>query len=317
MAGRGHVRLYGPAALRADIDLEALIRAVSTHLGMPLSEGQVLSHSSHLVVAVDAGRDAMVVRLVAARPRLGAGTAADAYESLRTEVEVASHLCRRGVDVVRPVSLDDLGPHPSSVGWFTLWERADPWDEPIGLAGYRDALMALHQGLADCGALPRLGAWAATAWARASLAAGPGGVPDELVGLCAVADAVEAELAGLPDDALLPSHGDAHPRNLMLRRGRFAWNDFEDASLMPPLWDESCALAQAMLLGFDTELTEGLMDACDVSLDHPTLRLALGARAVNVTLLGCALTGLALEDHGIARLRVDNARPLLRRLGWT
>ena len=214
-------------------NLEAVLRAAEPVVGLRLGDPEVLSHGSHLVIGANAEGTEIVIRMVASLPRLDHDVPGGDQASLGAEIDVARHLDRRGVGVVRPLASGDAGPHRSDLGWFTVWERAQRWLAPIGPADFRGALDALHAGLADRRDLPRLGAWRSIDWSRAVLSRSAGAAYGELDDLFAVADAIEEELGGLADQDLVPSHGDAHPSNVMESRGRLAWIDFEDASLMP------------------------------------------------------------------------------------
>ncbi|MET8997758.1 phosphotransferase [Amycolatopsis sp. NPDC004169] len=204
---------YTRAAVRA-------ARAVTTRLGLPRHDPEVLHERSNVLVRLGplVARVPATTRLL--RPEPSAWLARD--------VAVSRFLTDRGVLVVSPTTDPPAGPHFADGLPVTLWHHTlhDPGHRYTPEVVAR-SLADLHAALLEYpGELPRRGPLA------------------ELEGLLDRLDldprlrAEAARLeAALPDAPVRPLHGDAHPGNLIATAAGPCWLDFEDTWLGPLAWD--------------------------------------------------------------------------------
>jgi hypothetical protein len=195
-------------------------RAVTARLGLPAHDPEVLHERSNVLVRLGplVARVPATTRLL--RPEPAAWLARD--------VALSRFLTDRGVLVVSPTADPPAGPHFADGLPVTLWHHT-PHDPD-----HRYAPDVVARSLADV---------------HAALREYPGELPrrgplDDLERLFARHDfdpRLRAEAARieatLPDGAVQPLHGDAHPGNLIATAAGPCWLDFEDTWLGPLAWD--------------------------------------------------------------------------------
>jgi hypothetical protein len=197
-------------------------RAVTARLGLPSRDPEVLHDRSNVLVRLGP----LVARVPGttwlARP-------GPAWQE--RDVAVSRFLTERGVRVVSPATDAPAGPHFAEGLPVTLWnhEAHDPDHRyaPDVVAG---SLAEVHAALREYpGELPRRGPLddLGRIFDRFDL---DGAAPR----LRAEAARIEA---GLPDVAVRPLHGDAHPGNLIATATGPRWLDFEDTWRGPLGWD--------------------------------------------------------------------------------
>ncbi|WP_410587908.1 phosphotransferase [Amycolatopsis sp. lyj-23] len=203
---------YTRAAVRAAC-------AVTARLGLPGHEPEVLHERSNVLV-----RLGPLVARVPATTRLA--RTGPAWQE--RDVAVSRFLTERGVRVVSPTTDPPAGPHFAEGLPVTLWHHT-PHDP-----GHRYAPDVVARSLAEV---------------HAALRGYPGELPrrgplDDLERIFDRHDLdprLRAEAtrlaATLPDVAVQPLHGDAHPGNLIATPAGPCWLDFEDTWCGPLAWD--------------------------------------------------------------------------------
>ena len=238
---------------------------------------------------------------------LSAEDAASAEAMQRREIRVARHLHRQGVPAIAPADRVDPGPHLIGGVWVTFWPyiaRTRP--EPLQPARAAELVAQLTAAMGRFkGPLPALGAWHSVTEAAARLRANPDarGRP-----LLARYDRTDRLLRALDPAALIPSHGDAHPGNLIASPEGWTWIDFEDVSRMPAYWDMASYAANPALLG------EGAEEPIYVHMLRHAADPAAFRRTIGARVLMSILSNLdfALRGHGdlaFAGRQLDRAEP--------
>jgi thiamine kinase-like enzyme len=109
---------------------------------------------------------------------------------------------------------------------------------------------------------------------------------------------------------LYPSHGDAHPKNLLPSSKGWQWIDFEDVSLMPKFWDIASFIGNTALFhGLKHPMVAYVLNLKDIAADKQSFRFALKARAImSITMnLSLALDGSDNLDFATSQLdRLDD-----------
>ena len=194
-------------------------RAVTARLGLPAHDPEVLHERSNVLVKLGplVARVPATIRL--ARP-------GPAWQE--RDVAVSKFLTERGVLVVSPTSDPPAGPHFAEGLPVTLWHHTphDPGHRyaPDVVAG---SLAEVHAALREYpGELPRRG---------------PLDDLDRVFDRHDLDPRLRLEAARLaatlPEAAVQPLHGDAHPGNLIATPAGPCWLDFEDTWLGPLAWD--------------------------------------------------------------------------------
>lgn len=170
-----------------------------------------------------------------------------AYKNLDREVRVARHLRAKGVPVLLPSELVDAGPYDIGGTWMTLWAYVPPAQlESPSPSEAVACVNSLSLGLQDFpDDLPLLGVWERTCRSANRLMKHSDPRIRALLKVFVNAD----RRMRLEPASLVPSHGDAHRRNLLPSPRGWIWSDFEDLSLMPAYWDLASYVANLALFG--------------------------------------------------------------------
>lgn len=215
-----------------------------------------------------------------------------AKKLLCLELGVARHLHNKGVGVLLPTDLIDAGPHWGGGAWMTFWHYVVPTKlAPLLPAEGIQLVNGLAVGLRDFSEeLPKLGVWNKACTSALRLRnEGDKRIQD----LLTLFFSLDEQMRSME---LVPSHGDAHVRNLLPSPQGRLWMDFEDVSLMPPYWDLASFVGNLVLFkGFQEPTFRYLMDFTQLVTDQKAFRLALGARTLMSTL---GNLDLALAGHG-------------------
>ena len=270
----------------------------------------VLAANYNIIALVAGGGSRLVLRA-----SLMDDPVAARWEYAQREVAVAQHLDASGVWVTPPRK-GGAGPvHVQGDVVVSAWDYVPPTArEPLDPTALVDRVSQLAAAMASCPApLPRLGAWSVSRRAAGFLrsARDPGLGP--LLGWWAEMD---QWLGAVEDRQLRPCHGDAHPANLLPGPSGWHWTDFEDAALMPPLWDLASMAANVWL-------THGrghpLVQAMAASLPHPEDReqwqRVVWARAVLSTVVNTWWARTGAGDAAFAALQRTRLPALARDLG--
>lgn len=204
-------------------------------------------------------------------------------KKLEQELLVASHLHEKGVPVLRPVYLAGEGVHKLDGHWMTFWEYAppttlpfpSPWDA-VNMVNTLSLAMEQYTGQ-----IPVLGVWNRVHQSVNRLRKHP---DERIQHLIYKFNELDQQMHA--DSMLLvPSHGDAHARNLLPSPRGWIWMDFEDVSWMPRYWDLASFVANLALFKGEQEPTLRFMINCsDVVADRDAFGLALTARILMSTL---------------------------------
>jgi hypothetical protein len=209
---------YTLAAVRA-----ALI--VTTRLGLPEHSPEVLHARSNVLVKLGPLVARVPATTMLARPRPAPWLARD--------VAVSRFLTERGVLVVSPTADPPAGPHFADGLPVTLWHHTphDP-DHRYAPDVVARSLAEMHAALREyAGDLPRRGPLDDLSLMLDRHGGAMDGAAPRLR-----AEAARIE-AALPDVAVRPLHGDAHPGNLIATDAGPCWLDFEDTWCGPLGWD--------------------------------------------------------------------------------
>lgn len=205
------------------------------------------------------------------------------FKKLEQELFVASHLQEQGVPVLLPVYLEGEGVHKLDGHWMTFWEYVPPTTLPF--PSPRDAVdmvntlsLAMEQ---YTGHIPVLGVWNRVHQSVNRLSCHPDKRIQHLIHKFNELD----QQMHADSMVLVPSHGDAHARNLLPSIRGWIWMDFEDVSLMPRYWDLASFVANLALFKGEQEPTLRFMiKNPDVVADRDAFGFALTARILMSTL---------------------------------
>lgn len=233
-----------------------------------------------------------------------------AYQTLERELRVVEHLNARGVPVVSHTSLIDAGPYSAGGLVMTLWDYV----KPVQLEALRphEALClvsTLTTGMMSYpGELPVLGVWERTCQAAVRLEQHS---DHRLQSLLMTFRDVDEKMRS-QRVSLVPSHGDAHARNLIASSNGWLWTDFEDACLMPRYWDRASYVANLALFRGLQEPT--LRCFVEYATDPDEFWMALTARTLMSVLgnLDSALAGNGDLDY--AQRQLDLAGGFLEQI---
>ena len=275
-------------------------------LGLSDISPVVLSDSTNLIVHL--ATHPVVARIAKDWPGHSESSWRDV---LARELRVAAFLADRGIPVVRGHFSLPCGPHRVADTWMTLWDYAEP-AAPAILKPERavDMVIGLTRALADFPEpLPWLRVWDNVEEAVDSLRAKVH--EDPLVSnLLETFDVMQERMHAL--DAVFPAHGDAHLGNLIHSTAGWRWNDFEDVSLMPPMWDMASLVGNmALLKGLGHPVVKHAFTRVAGTGDMESFRFALTVRVVMATTTNLAM---ALGGHGDDG-DLDFARAQLARIG--
>lgn len=218
-----------------------------------------------------------------------------ANKSLIRELGIARHLHNKGVPVLLPTDLIDAGPHRVDGTWMTFWHYVPPTQlRPLTSRDAVQLVELLSVGIKDFSdALPVLGVWNRACKSAVRLKSKS---DHRIQSLLEVFLKIDEQMQKIETGLLIPSHGDAHVRNLLPSPKGWLWMDFEDVSLMPIYWDIASFVANGLLFkGFQEPTFRYLLDCTNVVNDQTSFALALSARILMSTL---GNLDLALEGHG-------------------
>ncbi|MGG3279932.1 phosphotransferase family protein [Paenibacillus solani] len=202
---------------------------------------------------------------------------------LEQELLVASHLYEQGVPGLRPVYLAGEGVYKLDGHWMTFWEYVPPTTLPF--PSPRDAVdmvntlsLAMEQ---YTGHIPILGVWSRIHQSVNRLSKHPDVRIQHLIHKFNELD----QQMHADSMLLVPSHGDAHARNLLPSPKGWIWMDFEDVSWMPRYWDLASFVANLALFKGEQEPTlQYMINNPDVVADRVAFGFALTARILMSTL---------------------------------
>lgn len=198
-----------------------------------------LSHGSHLIVHLSPYP--VVVRVSMNIEEHGESI----YQRVKREVCVASHLQAAGVPVLAPI--DDSDPFMLGESWLTLWPYVTPVERPsLNPSEAVHYVEQLSLGMMDFPhELPVFGVWDRVCQSSNRLRSHSDPRIQALIKRFKVID----QQMRLQVNELVPSHGDAHARNLMPSPKGWLWTDFEDVCLMPKYWDLASFVGNLALFG--------------------------------------------------------------------
>jgi hypothetical protein len=247
----------------------------------------------HPVVLNDAGN--LIVHLapypiVARVIKLSAEDDADFWKNiLGRELKVAQHLEQCHIPVVPFCKRISPGPYKVGNTWMTLWEYASINDRKLSICEAVRMLDGMGKAMQFySGELPRLGAWRNTKQAEKHV--------QEMENKGYEISLLLEVFAMVNDtinhtEVLVPSHGDAHPKNLVSTKTGWCWIDFEDVSLMPKFWDIASFIGNKLLIENDIDyLIEFIHQQDGINHDIESFNLALRARIIMSTLMNLSLT---------------------------
>ena len=220
-----------------DSEGAAAVNAVVTavrRLGLATDAPVVLGEAANIVVWLT---PAPVVARVAT---LTAEMRGQPEIYLDRERDIAAALARMGLDVIRPTTLVDPGPHRAGPWSFLLLEhrRLEPLDTNSTADADAAAAAFVELSLALADLPPSLSEqlpghpWTEMATLADTVASAV--EPSTWARISAV---IEELKATEPDDQWQLVHGDAHRVNVARCDGNVVWYDFEDANRRPLAWD--------------------------------------------------------------------------------
>ena len=219
----------------------------------------------------------------------------EADQLLTREMRVAKHLQNSGVPVLLPTEEIDAGPHCSGGLWMTFW-RYITFTNPQLLTP-SDAVHLvniLSTAMKDLPyELPVLGVWEKVCQSAERLEDHSNPMMKSIV---TEFHRVDDQIRMIQQESLVPSHGDAHPHNLLPSTDGWLWMDFEDASLMPPYWDLASMIANPVLFGGSQEPTyRYILEQTNPVTDSEDFEFTLTAQILMSTI---GNLDLALQGHG-------------------
>ncbi len=237
-------------------------------------------------------------------------------DSMVKEIKVANHLERKGVEVVSSKVSVSSGPHRLSEHYFTLWKYEEEEEgKKISADIAIDSIEQLTKGLADYdGELPILGVWKRTNQSAENLRSNEN---PKIKRIIYDFDKLNNHLIKIDPVNLVPSHGDAHSRNLLPTSTKWLWSDFEDASLMPKYWDWVSFIANMVLFkGLDHPIFEQVINEKVILEERESFLLVLRARVLMSIIgnLDYALRGLG--DLEYAELQLMHYEKLINEIEY-
>lgn len=234
-------------------------------------------------------------------------------EKLEQELLVAFHLHKQGVPVLRPVYLEGEGVHKLDGHWMTFWEYVSPTTLPF--PSPRDAVdmvntlsLAMEQ---YTGHIPILGVWNRVHQSVNRLSKHP---DERIQHLIHKFNELDQQMHA-DSMVLVPSHGDAHARNLLPSSRGWIWMDFEDVCLMPRYWDLASYVANLALFKGEQEPTlQYMINNPGVVVDRDAFGFALTARILMSTLGNFDYAVSGYGDMDFASEQVKLAGEFINRL---
>lgn len=211
----------------------AVVSAVRL-LGLQIGEPVVLGVGANVVVWLT---PAPIVARIAT---LTAEMRHEPLTYLSRERDLSLALSEMGLNVIRPTTLVDPGPHQAGPWSFLLFEhrQLDPLDvnSPEDAEAAARSFVELSQALSELPsslseALP------GQPWAEIGTLADTVGTTINPGARDRIAAALDELRATEPDDPWQLVHGDAHRVNVARCGGDVLWYDFEDANSRPVMWD--------------------------------------------------------------------------------
>lgn len=269
----------------------------------------VLSDGGNLIVHL--APHAIVARIVI----LISGEDADrSNKSLSRELCVACHLHSKGVPVLLPTELIDAGPHRVGGTWMTFWRYVAPTKleslTPCEAVQLVNMLSVAIKDFSDV--IPILGVWNRACKSAMRLR---GKSDYRIQSLLKVFLTIDEQMQNIETALLIPSHGDAHVRNLLASPEGWLWMDFEDVSLMPVYWDIASFVANiALFKGFQEPTFRYILDCTNIVTDQRAFRLALVARILMSTLGNLDLALKGQGDLAFATRQLDFAEEFILKI---
>ena len=229
-------------------------------------------------------------------------------ECIIREITVSNYLKNNRIPVIRPYESIHPGPHECDNHWFSLWRyeektvRGKIKTEALILA-IRDLVTTM---LKYPGQLPVLGVWNKVQESALNLNKMDGLLYKSLLDQYEI---VNRFITSIDKKVLVPSHGDAHIRNLYPAVENWIWMDFEDVSLMPRYWDLSSMLANIVLFnGLKIPIAKSVLDDTELVSDKQEFFMILKARVLMSIIgnLDMALQGLGDLEYANLQLSKYN-----------
>lgn len=235
-------------------------------------------------------------------------------DNMVKEIKVANHLEAKGVEVISSKISIPPGPHSLSDHYFTLWKYEEKEEgRKISSDIAIDCMEKLIDGIADYdGELPILGVWKRVNQSAENLRDNNNSNIKRIVNDF---DEFNNHLLKIDPLDLVPSHGDAHSRNLFPAKSNWLWSDFEDASLMPKHWDWVSLIANMVLFkGLDHPTFEQVMNEKIILEERNNFLIVLRARVLMSIIgnLDYALRGLG--DLEFAELQLRHYEKLINEI---
>lgn len=267
----------GGAALSAMDSLCSHLQTAAANFGLTEVMPKILSCGGNIIIHL--APHPIVARVAAFTPEQDPQIG----KKLEHELRVASHLHEEGVPVLLPVHFSQEGPLELDGHWMTFWEyipqTALPFPSPSEAVNIVNTLtLAMEQ---YTGELPILGVWDRIHQSVTRLSDHP---DDRIQRLIHKFYEIDQQMRA-ESLLLIPSHGDAHARNLMPSPRGWLWTDFEDVSLMPRYWDMVSFVANLALFKGEQEPTLRFMiNRPDIVADREAFGFALTGRILMSTL---------------------------------
>lgn len=275
------------------------LQSAAANFGLTEVMPKILSHGGNIIIHL--APHPIVARVAAFTPDQDPHIG----KKLEQELRVASHLNEQGVPVLLPVHLSQEGPFELGGHWMTFWEyipqTALPFLTPSEAVNIVNTLtLAMGQ---YTGELPILGVWDRIQQSVTRLSDHP---DDRIQRLILTFYEVDQQMRA-ESLLLIPSHGDAHARNLMPSPRGWLWTDFEDVSLMPRYWDLASFVANPALFKGEQEPTLRFMiNRPDIVADREAFGFALTGRILMSTLgnFDYAVSGHGDMDFACSQLEL-------------
>ncbi|WP_167815103.1 phosphotransferase [Sporolactobacillus shoreae] len=268
-------------------------------MGLKHVNPNVLSDTGNLIVHLSPYP--VVARII----KLSSEDDSDFWKNvLIRELHVAEHLKKSGIPIVSYCTEINPGPYMIDGTWMTL-DYTSILPDKIGELKAVDMLNEMAIAMRKfVEPLPRLGAWRNVRQAVEHLQSIKN-KDDRVSRLLEEFTKVDLEIHQCK--SLLPSHGDAHPKNLVSTPSGWRWIDFEDASLMPKFWDVASFIGNKILLhDIEEPMTHFILNQNDVLNDKAVFQFALKARVVMSTIMNLSLAMSGDGDSTFSISQLDH-----------
>ncbi len=233
---------------------------------------------------------------------------------MKKEIEIANYLEEKGVAVVSPNNQVNVGPFDLGGHWMTLWkyEREEERDkltsvEAIHYVGKLINAMRMYDGK-----LPILGVWKRVRESAKNLSKSENSQIQRLVENYNI---LNEEVSNIDVESLVPSHGDAHIKNLYPAQTDWLWMDFEDASLMPEYWDWASFLANITLFdGLNIPIVQQVIENKEIVKNKNKFFTILKARILMSIIGNLDLALQGLGDLEYAKLQLEKYEKFLKEI---